>query len=377
MMFKGSKNVPPEEHARWIQARGGRVNAFTSRDVTVYFADVTAESLPLVIDLEAERIANLDISEETLASERKVVLEERSVRTEDDPNGRAFEALTALAWKAHPYRWPVIGWRSDIENVGVEHCREFFDTYYAPNNLVLSVVGDFDTEETLAHIRRAFGSLEPAAMIPRNPTTEPEQMGERRTIVEFDVNSPILAAAWHAPASGHADSEALDVTSQILSGGRSSRLYRSLVYEAQIALYAQGGYWEFKDAGLFIALVGVVPGASIDDVEGLLLAEIDRVHQTGVSQEEVDKAKRQLEVSLVNGLGTAHALASRIARDTVTFGRVRLLTERLAAIQAVTPEDVRRVVRTYLVDRRRSVVHVMSGPPAPGDVGDGVAGEGE
>ncbi|MGI9592063.1 MAG: M16 family metallopeptidase, partial [Myxococcota bacterium] len=133
MMFKGSTHVAPEEHARLINARGGRVNAFTSRDYTVYFADVTRENLPLVLELEAERVANLDISEKTLTSEREVVLEERRMRTEDQPTGRAIEALMATTFTAHPYRWPVIGWRSDIEDATVEVCQDFFDAYYVPN----------------------------------------------------------------------------------------------------------------------------------------------------------------------------------------------------------------------------------------------------
>jgi predicted Zn-dependent peptidase len=360
MMFKGSKHIGPEEHARMVEARGGRINAFTSRDVTVYFEDVTSESLPLVIDLEAERFEHLDISEATLASEREVVLEERRMRTEDSPDGLAFEALMALVWTAHPYRWPVIGWRSDVERVTVEACRKFFDTYYSPNNLVISVVGDLDTDETLARVEKRFGGLE-RVEVPRSPRVEPPQRGERRATVHFDVQSPILAAGWHAPAAGHADSEALDVASQILSAGRSSRLYRSLVYDAQQALYAQGGYWELRDAGVFYAFAGVRPGASIERVEKLFFREIQRIADDGVSEEEVQKAVFQLEVGLVNGLGTAHALASRIARDTVTFGRVRLLQERLDAIQAVTPEDVQRVVGTYLVEEQRSVVHVVPG----------------
>jgi predicted Zn-dependent peptidase len=364
MMFKGSDNIGPEEYAKLIQARGGRLNAFTSRDFTVYFEDIPPESLPLVIDLEADRVAHLDISEATLSSEREVVLEERRMRTEDSPDGQAFEALLALAFQAHPYRWPVIGWRSDVEKATVKVAREFFDTYYAPNNITLAVAGDFDTEATLDQIRRAFGGLAPVE-IPRNPTSEPEQTGGRRSAVHMDVRSPLLAAAWHAPATGHEDGPALDVLSEILSGGRSSRLYRSLVYEGQVALSAEGGYWELVDAGVFYAFAGVRPDASIDEVEERFFAEIARLGREPVSAAELEKAKRQLEVSLVNGLRTTHALASRIARDYATFGRIRSLKELLDDIQAVTAEDVQRVAARYLVDDKRSVVHVVS--PDAGD----------
>lgn len=364
MMFKGSKNLAEERHARLIEARGGRVNAFTSRDVTVYFEDVTADSLPLVIDLEAERFANLDISEATLTSEREVVIEERRMRTEDNPNGRAFEALASLAWRSNTYRRPVIGWREDLEQATVEACREFFETFYSANNLVISIVGDFDTEATLAHLRKTFGRLRHAEEIPRVPFRRPSQRGARREIVEFEVQSPILLAAWHAPATGHTDAEALDVASQILSAGRSSRLYRALVHEAQIALYADGGYWELQQAGLFFASAAARPGSSIAKVEELFLAEISRIQEKGVTLEEVAKAKRQLEVDMVNGLGTAHALASRIARDVVSFGRVRPLQERLDKIQAVTAADVKRVMQTYLTSDQLTVVHVVSPPPS-------------
>jgi zinc protease len=189
--------------------------------------------------------------------------------------------------------------------------------------------------------------------------------------VYFDVRSPVLAAAWHAPPTGHADAEALDVMSQILSAGRSSRLYRRLVYDAQQALSAEGAYWELDDAGVFYAFASVRPDASIERVERLFLGEIERVKNELVSEAELDKAKRQLEVALVNGLATSHALASRIGHEVASFGRVRPLAERLAAIQAVTAEDVQRVARTYLREEKRTVVRVV---PRPADGGEGKSG---
>ncbi len=368
MMFKGSKNVEPEAHARFINARGGRNNAWTSNDFTVYHEDVTAESLPLVIDLEHERVANLDISEDTLTSEREVVLEERRLRTEDSPRGRLYEALFATTFVALPYRSPVIGWRSDVELATVEACRDFFGTYYSPNNIVISIVGDFDTEVTLAHIRRTFGNLAPAESIPRNPTVEPEQKGERRATVHFDLRAPMLALAWHAPPTGHPDGPALDTMGQILSGGRSSRFYRSLVHEKEIALSASGGYWEFNGAGLFVVASTVRPGVGVGEVEAALMVELEELKRVPVSPRELKKAKTQLEVSLVNGLATNHALASRVARDFAALGRIRPLDERLEAIRAVSAEDVRRVANEYLESEGRTVVDVV--PLVAGEGGD-------
>jgi zinc protease len=364
MMFRGTDRLPPESHERMIEGRGGRVNAFTTADSTVYFEDVAPDSLPLVIELEAERLANLKITEETLASERQVVLEERRLRTEDQPDGRAFEALLGLAFQAHPYRVPTIGWRSDIETVPVKACQDFFRTYYAPNNIVIAIAGDFDAADTLARIRRAFGGFKPVAEIPRSPTKEPEQRGERRAVVHFDVRSPILAAAWHAPATGHPDAEALDVASLVLSGGRSSRLYRKLVYDEQAALGAQGSYWELQDAGLFYAFASVRPDGDIDEVERLFMAEIERLRDEPVPPAELAKAKRQIEVDLLSGMETANEMAGRIAGEYVNFGRIRPIDERLKAYRAVTAGDVQRVARTYLRDDRRSVVHVVPPPHA-------------
>ena len=361
MMFNGSKHLGPEQHADLISARGGTVNAYTANDQTVYFDDVTRESLPLVIDLEHERLANLDITAKTLDRERQVVLEERRMRSEDVPVGRAYEALFALLWQALPYRTPTIGWRSDVEKATVEVCRKFFATYYAPNNIVVAIAGDFDSADALARIRRTLGKLKPSEAIPRNPTEEPPQRGERRAIVHLDVHSPLFAAAWHAPASGSPDAEALDVLSVILTDGRSSRLYRSLVHDAEVALSASGTYWEFNDTGSFVAFASVRPGVRIADVERRFFAEVDRLRREPVRESELETAKRQIEVSLVNALTTSHALADRIGQDLTTFGRIRPLDERLARIRAVSAADVQRVARTYLVDDQRSVVQVV--PP--------------
>jgi len=244
-------------------------------------------------------------------------------------------------------------------------CRKFFDTYYAPNNIVIAVAGSFDADATLARIQRAFGGLAPVKDIPRNPTREPEQRGERRALLHLDVRSPILAAAWHAPKTGDPDGPALDVASGILSDGRSSRLYRRLVYREQQALAAQGAYWELQEAGIFYAFAMVRPDGQIDRVERGFFDEIARLRDEPVSAAELARAKRQIEVGLIARSNTAHALASRIAEDYVDFGRIRPLEERLAAYRAVTAADVQRVARTYLLDDQRSVIHVVAAPGQP------------
>lgn len=378
MMFRGSRNLGKEEHARLVGERGGRLNAYTSRDVTVYYEDITPEHLPVVIALEAERFTNLVIDKDSLASEREVVMSERRWRTEDDPDGRAFEQMMALSFLAHPYRVPTVGWMSDLEEVTVEACRRFFDTYYASNNLVVSVAGDFDTQEVLGLVRKHMSGLRPAAEIPRNPQQEPKQLGERRAVVKFDVEGPLLRMAWHAPPTGHEDAEALDVLSLVLSRGRNSRLYRRLVYDEPLALSASASYWELKSAGVFYGAAKVRPGASIDRVEELFMEELQRIKRELPSEEEVERARRAMEVAFSVGQSSAHALASRMGWEWIHHGRVRTIEERIARVRAVTPEEVRRVARLYLPDEGRSVVRVIpddeeSGEPggAPGAPGSG------
>jgi len=364
MMFRGTRHLEPEQFTELVQSRGGRLNAFTSNDVTVYFEDIPPSALPLVIDLEAERFAHLVIDAKLLDTEREVVLEERRMRTEDSPRGLAFEALFGLAFQAHSYRHPVIGWRSDVEAVDVEAARDFYRSYYAPNNLVISVAGAFDTERVLERIERRWGEMAPAPEIPRNPTREPEQRGERRATVHHPVEGPVLFAAWHAPPTGHEDGPALDALGEILSAGRSARLYRRLVNDAQVALGSSARYWEMQEAGIFLGSVSVRPDADVDRAEVLLLEELEALRAEPPTEAEVAKARRQLEVRLVEGLRTSHALASRVARDQLAFGRIRPLEELLADIRAVTAADVQRVARTYLRPEGRTVVRVVPPPEA-------------
>ncbi len=365
MNFLSSKNLAPlgpEAYARLVEERGGRVNAFTSRDVTVYFEDVAPEHLPLMIALEGERFANLEVTEEALDAERQVVMEERRVRTENDPEGAAFEALMGLTYQAHPYRIPTVGWQSDLAKVTAADCQAFWDTYYAANNLVIAIAGDFDTAATLALVERHFGGLRRAATIPRNPQEEPSQDGERRAVTHFPVQAPIVLAGWAAPPTGHPDSDALDIAAGVLASGRTSRLYRTMVFDAPLALAPQAFYWELQRAGIFVAGATLRPGVDVAKAEQTIFAEVARLAVEPPSAEELGRAKRALEVAWIGGQGTAHALASRVAQDYVAYGRIETLEEKLAAIERVSAEDVQRVVRQYLGPRKRSVVQVF--PPA-------------
>jgi zinc protease len=362
MNFLSSKNLArlgPEAYTRLVEERGGRINAYTSRDTTVYFEDVAPEYLPLMIALEGERFANLEVTEEALKAERQVVMEERRLRSESDPEGLAFEALMTLIFQAHPYRIPTVGWQSDLEKVTAADCQAFWETYYAANNLVVAIAGDFDTAATLALVEKHFGALRSAATIPRNPQEEPPQDGERRAVAHFPVQAPIVLAGFPAPPTGHVDSDALDVAAGVLANGRTSRLYRKLVFDAPLALAPQAFYWELQRAGVFVAGALLRPGVDVASAERVIYAEIARLAEQPASAEELGRAKRALEVAWIGGQGTSHALASRIAQDYVAYGRIETLEEKLAAIERVSAEDVQRVVRHYLAPSRRSVVQVF------------------
>ena len=330
--------------------------------MTVYHEDVTSESLPLVIDLEAERFLNLVIDDETLESEREVVLEGGGCGPRTRPTAAASRRSRPSSQQAHPYRWPVIGWRSDVEQVTVEAYQRFFDTYYAANNLTLVIVGDFETEPTLAHIERAFG-LPSARRAAAQPDHRRPPARRAALDVYFDAQLPLLFAGWHTPPTGHEDGEALDVASQILSGGRSSRLYRSLVYEQELALYAHGSYWEMSDAGMFYAAAGARPGVDLATLETAFMAEIEKVADEGVSEEKsLGRSGRWRSVSSIASRRITRWPAGSVGRSSPSGSPA--LSERIAAIRAVDREDV-RVVSTYLTSSGRNVVRVMPPPVEP------------
>src|SRR5256885_8746050 len=245
MMFKGTPTHGRGQFARLVEQNGGQDNAFTSQDVTAYFVDIVADKLDLVLELDADRMQNLLLDPKQIDSERQVVLEEWRTRTEDDPGGFLGEEVAALAFKAHPYGFPIIGWREDIARITPEEIRAFYTTYYVPNNALVVAVGDFRAEETLERIKRRSGPLPRAPAPPLVLAVEPSPNGERRVVVRKQAELPIVYVAYHVPNQRSDDAAPLEVLSTVLSGGRASRLYRDLVYEHRLALVAGGVYSSF------------------------------------------------------------------------------------------------------------------------------------
>src|SRR5215204_351817 len=261
MMFKGSKNVEPEGHPSMISSVGGQSNAYTNEDSTVFWQTFPAQYLPLVLWLEADRMASLRIDEKVFQTEREVVKEERRMRVENQPYGRLNEIVYDQAFTLHPYKHPTIGSMKDLEAASIDDVRDFFRTYYVPNNATLVLVGDFDTKEATALVQQYLGRIPKSARpVPRDIPREPPQTKERRTRLDENWPLPAVVVAHHITFDGHADSYPLHIASKVLSDGQSSRIYRKLVYESRIALAAYGGGNIIEDPNLFFAVAIVQPG---------------------------------------------------------------------------------------------------------------------
>ncbi|MGH7415289.1 MAG: M16 family metallopeptidase [Candidatus Rokuibacteriota bacterium] len=367
MMFKGTPTHGRGELARLIERNGGRDNAFTTKDMTGYYTNIAADRLDLVLRLEADRMRHLLLDADEIDSERKVVMEERRMRSEDDPDGLIYEGMNSLAFKAHPYGWPTIGWMSDIARINRVELRAFYDTYYRPNNAILVIAGDVRAPAALALARRHFAGIPRGAAPPPVTAVEPVQNDERRLLVRKEgARLPLVNIAWHVPDHTAADAPALELLSTLLSSGRSSRLYRRLVYEKRMALGAGGDYSYFSlDPSLFWFYATPLPGQSPEAVEQALLAEIERLKQEPVPDEELIRARNQIEASFIWQQDSVFSRASILGRFEM-LGSWRLLDGYLPRLRAVTPADLQRVARTYFaLDRKNVSVLVPAEPAVP------------
>jgi zinc protease len=357
MMFKGTPAHGPRQFSRLVEQNGGRDNAFTTQDVTTYYVNIAADRLPLVIDLEADRMQQLLLDPGDIALERQVVLEERRTRTDDDPGGFLSEQVSALAFQAHPYGQPILGWAEDVERITPEAMRAFYRTYYVPNNAIVVAVGDFQAADVLARIRQRFGGIPRGPDPPPVLAVEPPQRGERRVVVHRQAELPVVYLAYHVPGGRAEDAAALDVLSTVLSGGRASRLHRALVSEGQIALDAGGDYSFFMlDPYLFWLWATPLPGQTPEAAEAALLAQLDRLKTEPVSDEELRRAKNQIEAALVFAQDSVSRRADQLARFELLGGHALQATV-LDRVRGVTAADLARVARTYFgTDRKNAGV---------------------
>ncbi|HEY2901724.1 MAG TPA: pitrilysin family protein [Polyangia bacterium] len=370
MMFKGSEHVPPEDHARLLKEIGGQVNAFTTEDITAYHDTVPPAYVGFAMQLEAERMRSLKLFPATIDSERQVVEEEKRLRVDNNPIGKAIERFRALAYTKHPYAWTAVGTIEDLENVQPVDCQQFYDTYYLPNNATLIVVGDLQEADVRKLVEENFGRIARGADPPRAYVREPPQTAPRNETMSLEVQVPVVVGGYHIPSAADRDSAPLEVLAAILSNGESSRLHQRLVRKDHLAI-AAGGVTESMEApGLFIVYAAHLPDRDQAKVRRALMEEIARVRSEPVSSNELDKAKNQLAAGFIFGLQTVDGVATQLGQFQYVFGDWREFVKGANRYLAVTAKDVQRVAAKYLVDSNLTFVALrprpLSAPVVPG-----------
>jgi len=370
MMFKGTEKIGPEEFSRIIQENGGNDNAFTSHDYTTYFENLSADRVQVAIDLEADRMQNLVLREEDFRTERMVVMEERRLRTEDNPQAVLIEQTMATAFEIHPYHWPIIGWMEDIARFTLEDLKTHYRTYYKPFNALLVVAGDFKKEELFPRIEKAFGSYPKGVAPNQEKDKDPTQIGERRILVKKEAQLPSLVMGYHVPNLREEDSYVLEVIATLLSGGKSSRLYQSLVREKRLVLSADADHSLIsRDPNLFTLSADLLPGKEVAEVEKAFDQEIERLQRERVGDQELEKAKNQIEASFIFGQDSIFNQAMLLAHHEIAISW-KAIDDYIPSIRKVTPEDIQRVAKKYLIQDNRTVGILIplpskEGKPAP------------
>ena len=355
MMFKGTPKYSSKLFSSIVQNNGGTDNAHTTEDYTVYFQIFPSDRIILSIDLEADRMQNLIMDTKETHSERDVVTEERRLRFEDDPQNSLFEEVVAASFKVHPYHKPVIGWMSDIRSIERDDLYSYYKANYLPDKALIIVVGDVKADEMIERIKNYFGKIPIGPPMKNISSIEPEQRGERRVLLKREAELPYILMAYHTPSFPHEDSYALNVLSLILSSGKSSRLYKSLVYEKKIALNADADYSGFnKDPYLFFFDATASPEKNIKDVENALYAEIERIKKEPPLEREVQKIKNQIESLFIMEQDSIYMQAMKYGIFEM-LGDWRLIDQYLEGIRKITPEDVVRVAKKYLTEDNRTV----------------------
>ncbi len=371
MMFKGTKKVKAGQFSRLIAAAGGKENAFTSADYTCYFQQLEKSQLPLSFELEADRMANLQLTKEEFDKEIKVVMEERRWRTDDKPQSMVNEAFQGTIYHAHPYARPVVGFMNDLENMTYEDAREWYNNWYAPNNATLVVVGDVNASDVYKLAQQYFGKLAPKVLPVRKPQVEPPQIGERRIIVKAPAKQPYILMGYHVPALNNPDTDwepyALEVLSGVLSGNPAARLNQSLVRDTQLAVDVSAGYDLMERGRLSLFELDGTPseGKTVAEVEAALLQQIEKIKASGVTTEELDRVKAGVIAADVYQRDSMFYQAMRIGTvETIGFSW-KILDGYQAKLRAVTSEQVQAVAKKYLVKDNLTIATLDPQPIDP------------
>ena len=369
MMFKGTKTLKQGEFSKRVAAAGGRDNAFTSLDYTAYFQQVPSARLGEMMSLEADRMANLVLDAKEFEQEIRVVMEERRLRTEDNPQAQVHEKQMAAAFQAHPYRRPIIGWMNDLENMTAADARDWYRRWYAPNNAYVIVIGDVDKDAVFRLAERHYGRIPSRALPGRKPQLEPAQVGIKRLVVKAPAKLPYLSMVWKVPALRDLNKErepyALEVLAAVLDGHEGARFARNLVRGTRVAVSAGAGYdATVRGEALFSVAGTPAEGRTVNDLEAALRAEIARVANEGVSAGELERVKTQTIAAQVYKRDSMMAQALEIGRLEAAGIRWRDIDTLLDKIRSVTAEEVQAVARKYFGDATLTVA-VLDPQPLP------------
>jgi len=360
LMFKGSRNVQPEAHTSMIASVGGQSNAYTTDDETVFWETVPQQYLPMILWMEADRMATLRVDKDTFTGEREVVKEERRMRVDNQPYGRLNEIIYDQAFTTHPYKHPTIGSMADLEAASIEDVQDFYHTYYVPANATLVLVGDFDTAQAVQLVNQYMGKAPKAAKpVPRDIPQEPPQTQEKRATVRVPVPLPAVIVAYHITRDGNPDSYPLHIAGKVLSDGESSRIYRRLVYDTQMAAAAFGTANLIEDPNLFYAVAIVQPPHTPEEVANALIAEIERLKTEPITDHELQKTKNQFARDYILGRESNQQKALQLAHAVVIHNDIKTADGEFDIFQSITAADVQRVAKTYFRPENRLVLTLM------------------
>lgn len=364
LMFKGTEELAPGEFSRIVARNGGEDNAFTSHDATAYFQRVASDRLSLVMEMEADRMANLRLAEEDVRTERKVILEERRSRIDNDPSSILNEQMRAALYQVHPYGSPVIGWEPQIRKLDRSDAIRFYERYYAPNNAVLVVAGDVTPEAVKKLARETYGKVEADNGRVRDPRPQEPAHSARVRVTREDpragsatVQRYYLAPSYPTAAPGEA--EALELLMQVAASGSTGRLYRELVVERELATEAGGGYsGSGLDSGRLSIYAIPAAGVPVGKVEDAMEAVLAGIRENGITQEELDRARTEAVANYVYGSDSQTSLARRYGWALVTGRTIEDVESRVERLEDVSLADVKRVANKYL-DETQSVTGVL------------------
>ena len=358
MMFKGAKRYGNKEFDRILRSNGATLNAFTSKDYTGYYINLPSHGLELVMDLESDRMESIQITAINLQSEKEVTKEERRSSVDNNIAGIIQENIFLTAFQKHPYRFPVVGLMKDLDNVTVEKCKEFFRQYYAPNNAVIVIVGDFNPKKAKKLLNKYYGSIPRQSIHRRNYQQEGGQKRRRSKVISRDVQNESLAIGFRISKAGDADSYALDLLADMLGGKKSSRLYKKLVYESQLASSVSVYAYTPKDPGIMQIFVSLKPKSDSKKVLKIISEEIKQTQKKLFTKDEIQRTKTSVLLAHINNMKSFHGKAQSLAINEIIMGDYQFFFKDIERYSKVSAQHIRSVAQKYLNPWQETLIHI-------------------